>query len=157
MNEIDLPYTTELEIIQDTLQIYFEPTSNFGCNYLKNRCQQTTRLTKLVIPQLEERAGLCFEQWHAWNFDSENEIIVDLSGWQFQGLNLNSGKCILPSNHKKYNSTEKNLQEHLRWCDVYDEPIIKYDLEELMKIYDDIKNKKNSHTLIPTTLDNNNI
>jgi hypothetical protein len=38
MNGYDLPYFKQVSIIKDTLEMYFEPKSSYGYNYLKNKC-----------------------------------------------------------------------------------------------------------------------
>ena len=136
MNKYDLIYVSTLTAISDTLQIFYENKSIFGYNYLKNKCQQTTRLTHLILPDLKEQSGKLFEQKHCWNYDPQNNIIIDLSAWQF-GNNISPNKFVFDKNYthyQEYKFNEKNLEDYKNNIKTNN-----HELEELLKIYNQIK------------------
>lgn len=138
MNDINLPYKMILMAIQDTLQIYYESTSNYGYNYLKDKCQETTRLTNTILPNLQEQAGYFQDCWHAWNYDAQNNLIIDLSAWQFQGNNISPNKVVFSPNSQFHSPSRKSLQTHKKAFELRDSDC-KKNLEELLEIYNSIK------------------
>jgi hypothetical protein len=137
MDRYDLPYSQQISIIRDTLEMYFEPKSSYGYNYLKNKCMETTRFTHLILPNLIEQVGYCTGEWHAWNYDTQNKIIVDVSGWQFDEIKNSRSNPIFQKDSKYHISSQFNLveQEEYFKFNVYES---NKTIESLIEIYNHI-------------------
>lgn len=138
MNNYDLPYYMTIMAIQDTLQNYYEPKSNFGYNYLKNRCMETSKLTSLILPKLIQQAGFINGQWHAWNLDTQNNLIIDLSLWQFQDLKISPNNYLFPKDSTLHKFNKKALWEQKTNFKL-NAGNIEEKIEQLLKNYDEIK------------------
>jgi hypothetical protein len=86
-----LPYFPELLRAQKALEVHVPYFPKF-------RCPESTRVGTRRIPELEELAGIfCagpYADCHAWNYDPERNLIVDLSHRQY--LPIVPGITVLP-------------------------------------------------------------
>lgn len=75
-----LPYFPELLKTQRALEFHVP-------RFPELRCQESARVATRRIPELEELAGTFYAgpyaEWHAWNYDSKRNLIVDLSHRQY--------------------------------------------------------------------------
>jgi len=118
ISPITLPYFDKLVTVRRFLEQDKEGNPRFP--YLG--CQDATRLVHYTAG-LEEQAGWFIQQdvdlrklnldkgWHAWNYDSERRLYVDLSMDQFGDYRSIE---VLPEDTHLLEFTDKNTKKHLR-------------------------------------------
>jgi len=76
--KVEVPYLEQIRRIRTVL----EHTLSY---FPSDRCDYSARVVKTLVPDLKEVAGEYrpWQRWHAWNYDRERGLYVDLSFDQF--------------------------------------------------------------------------
>lgn len=109
----DVPYMRELKKIRDVLEdkLLFYPSSD---------CQVATRVIHELVG-LEEKAGRYVSdshlgnRWHAWNYDPELKLYIDLSQDQFP--DCADPICILPEDTPLLEEIADRTQDQKEYAD----------------------------------------
>ncbi|MEI6849839.1 MAG: hypothetical protein WCK29_02260 [archaeon] len=103
-----LPYARDLNLILNYLKLVFPDFPERNC---QDAARITSRVTKLreLAGYFSEIPGQSREEWHAWNYDPERKIIVDLTGKQ---LAEDLPEIFITSKHDpRYRLTLSNTRE----------------------------------------------
>jgi len=114
---MSVPYYPVLCIIRQELEQAYD-------NYPEWKCQHATRAVAHVLAEtyaLKEVAGIYVPEpsWHAWNYDPELKICVDLSMDQFPGhptkiTILAATTPLLKKDHKRTRQHKISMKEQPR-------------------------------------------
>jgi len=76
--KFEVPYLEQIKRIRTIL----EHTLSY---FPSDRCDYSARVVKTLVPGLKEVAGEYrpWQRWHAWNYDPQRELYIDLSFDQF--------------------------------------------------------------------------
>ena len=134
MNPIKLTYFQTLKKIQKVLKIHYNPNPYYK-RYIKYRCVEATKLTHLILPNLKEQIGDCSNHFHAWNYDPTNNLIIDLSAWQFKNLNITPNTIIFSPKTKTHKFNKNNLENYLESLKT---PTFQKEIKKLYKTYQNL-------------------
>lgn len=127
----DFDYAESIIKIDKILEIYFKPISNFE-RHITNRCQEAGSLVELIQPSLKVRLGFTSGSWHLWNYDVENNVIIDLSAWQFYDIGVDRSKFVFDPSSELHKQDDRLFPQHFSDSA---KPEFKRNIENLLDLY----------------------
>jgi len=110
----DLPYLDDLLLIRKALSLIKPDFPHLACEHSTRSINQIIGLTETAGHYM----GFHEREWHAWNYDPERDIYIDISMTQFSDKH-DDISIVTPESPLLRQSTieEERYRKHIPWLD----------------------------------------